>query len=214
MQNILPSIQNCDISPDKTVNANTGNEYVIPDDNLIRSALAGNPLAHDRLYRRYKGRIHRICLDYFGGNVDQADDLCQETFIRAFNRLNQLHDREKFFPWLKEIARNNCVSFIRKESTKSKIMSQYEVITQTVIENERQWSEQEFQIIDDLIREIKKPDLRETVKLYYTEGKKTTEIAEIQNISQTLVTTRLNRFRARFRMRIIMEIMERRESEL
>lgn len=214
MQNIINSIQNCDISDDNTVNADTDNEHVVSDENLIKSALAGNTVAHAHLYWRYKGRIHRICLDYFKGNADQADDLCQETFIRAFNRLKQLNDGDKFFPWLKEIARNNCVSFIRKEATKAKIMSQYEVITQTVIENEQQWTEHEFQIIDDLIKEIKKPDLRETVRLYYSEGKKTTEIAEIQNISQSLVTTRLNRFRARFRMRIIMEIMERRESEL
>ena len=212
MHNLVQKSQNCDISPDNTVSV--VGELMFTDEHLIKVALSGDAKAYDHLFHRYKGRIHRICLDYFGGNADLADDLCQETFIRAFNRLEQLKDRDKFFPWLKEIARNHCVSFIRKERTKSKIMSQYEVITQTVVEGERKWNEKEFQLIDDLISQVKKPDLRQTIQLFYIEGKKIAEIAEIQNISQSLVTTRLNRFRGKFRMRIVMEIMKRQESEL
>jgi DNA-directed RNA polymerase specialized sigma24 family protein len=52
--------------------------------------------------------------------------------------------------------------------------------------------------------------LRETVTLFYLEGKKTTEIAKIQAITQTAVTTRLNRFRGKLRKRLAQEILKRR----
>jgi len=197
-----------------SVNVRRESPVVPSDEYLINLALANDKRAFDQLFLRYRSRILVICMKFCGGDKDQANDLCQETFIRAFDRLYQLNDRSRFFYWLSEIARNNCISHIRKERALAKMISQYEVISQPMVNNGNQWTEQEFQVIADIIQKIENSELRETVNLFYVEGKKTDEIARIQGITQTAVTTRLNRFRAKFRMHIITEIMKRRESML
>ena len=81
-------------------------------------------------------------------------------------------------------------------------------------EEERDWSAAELQLVVDIIHGMEDSEFKETVRLYYVEGKNSREVAEIQNITQTLVTTRLNRFRARFSKRIVREILKLRESRL
>jgi len=211
------TLRKTDLS-DNSASINVRNESsVVPsDEDLIGLALSKSKekQAFDQLFLRYRSRILVICMKYCGGDKDQANDMCQETFIKAFARLSQLNDRARFFYWLSEIARNNCISHIRKERALAKMLSQYEVISQPMVDNGNQWTEREFQVISDVIQKIENSELRETIKLFYVEGKKTDEIARLQGITQTAVTTRLNRFRAKFRMHIINEVMKRRESLL
>ncbi len=203
----------CDNSISASVEA--GSAVELTDEYLVDLVLSSNDKpAFEQLVRRYRSRIFVICIKYCKGDKAQADDICQETFIRAYNRLSQLKDRPRFFYWLSEIARNNCITHIRKERALAEMLSQYEVINQPMAENGNQWTELEVQVIWDIIQKIDNPGIRHTVQLFYVEGKRTEEIANIQGITQTAVTTRLNRFRAKFRMHIINEVMKRRESLL
>ncbi|MFQ5470669.1 MAG: RNA polymerase sigma factor [Gammaproteobacteria bacterium] len=181
------------------------------DEYIIQVALTGDRRAYDVLYQRYKKRVLVICTQFCGGDRDLASDLCQEAFIQAFSRLDQLKDRKRFFYWLSEIAKNKHISFIRKEKTLTKVMSQYEVIKNTLLDNDNEFTDAEINVVDELIKTISNQDIRTTVQLFYIDGKKTSEIVDIQGISLTTVTTRLNRFRAKFRMRIVQEIIKRRE---
>ena len=81
----------------------------------------------------------------------------------------------------------------------------------TMLDDEQQWTDAEIKLVENLILEINNDELKETIRLFYIEGKKTSEIADIQKITQSLVTTRLNRFRTAFRKRIVIEILKHRE---
>ena len=179
-----------------------------PDIMLIEAALAGAENAYDRLFKRHRKRIMSVCLRYCGGNQAQANDLCQETFISAFGKLNQLKDCQRFSNWLDEIAKNKCISFLRKENTFQKALVDYELVMHTMLDDEQQWTDAEIKLVENLILEINNDELKETIRLFYIEGKKTSEIADIQKITQSLVTTRLNRFRTAFRKRIVIEILK------
>jgi RNA polymerase sigma-70 factor (ECF subfamily) len=180
---------------------------------VILSALTGNESAFEKLFHRYRDKILAICQRYSNGDRDQAHDLCQETFISAFRNLGRLRDRSRFFFWLAEIAKNKCISFIRSQRTLVKTLKEYQGIHHIMSDKEPQRAEAEIRLIEELIGKLENPDLKKTIRLFYIEGKKTAEIAEIQRITQTAVTTRLNRFRARFRKRMTEEILKRRGSE-
>jgi RNA polymerase sigma-70 factor (ECF subfamily) len=80
---------------------------------LVRAAVAGDPAAFDRLYRRHAGAVRRAVSDY-ERDADQQLDLVQETFLRAFARIGELRDPERFRPWLLQTARNFAIDHQRR----------------------------------------------------------------------------------------------------
>ena len=87
------------------------------------------------------------------------------------------------------------------------MIKDYEVIKDVILDPDDEWTEAEIQLVRDLIHGIKSPNIKETVALFYIEGKRTNEIAEIQNLTQSAITTRLDRFRLKISRRLIREIL-------
>jgi len=184
----------------------------VPDEFLIQIALEGDESAYKQLFNRYEDKVYSICLKNSNGDKAKANDLCQETFISAFRSLEGLRDKSSFSYWLNEIARNKCISYARKQASIERTLREYEVFKQTLIDDKDTWTESVFHVIEDLINNLDNPETKETIQLFYIEGKGTSEIAKIQNISVSAVTSRLNRFRTKFRRQIIIEVLEQRES--
>lgn len=179
---------------------------------LIAAALEGNEHAYEQLFQRHRKQILRLCLEYSAGDRDQAHDLCQETFISAFLHLGRLRDRSRFYFWLAEIAKNKGVSFTRKQRTFFRILEEYRSVKDVMTDTGSEWTDAEVRLIEELIASMPNPELQETIRLFYLEGRKTADIARVQKISQTAVTTRLNRFRGGLRKRLAKEILKRRMS--
>ena len=86
------------------------------DRELVTAARAGDESAYAELYRRHVGAVRMAVSD----NVDDAatrDDLVQEAFIRALAAIDQLHDPDKFRPWLLQIARHAAIDDRRRRRT-------------------------------------------------------------------------------------------------
>lgn len=79
------------------------------DDVLIRSCLAGEQIAFDRLVIRYKDRVFNLCLRLLGDYHD-ANDCAQETFIKMYRALPRFRFESAFSTWLYRIAVNTCKS--------------------------------------------------------------------------------------------------------
>src|SRR5262245_15611497 len=77
------------------------------DDLLVTRALAGEPDALDALASRYRGRIFAFALAMLR-HPDNAEDVAQETLIRAFASLRSYRGRGRFRAWLFRIAGNLC----------------------------------------------------------------------------------------------------------
>ena len=86
----------------------------LSDDELIKLVKAGENEPYDELVRRHQIKIHDLCYKMVR-NYDDARDLAQETFIKAFRKINTFHGRSKFSTWLYRIAMNNCLNFIKKQ---------------------------------------------------------------------------------------------------
>ena len=203
----------CDKVQTQNIRDNPGNNFVMtrwqdmPDELLIEIALAGEKRAFEHLFSRYKNQTIFSCLKMLNGDRAQALDQCQEAFISAYRNLSKLQDRKNFKGWLSVITRNVCLSHLRQQAALTRMIKDYEVIKDVILDPDDEWTEAEIQLVRDLIHGIKSPNIKETVALFYIEGKRTNEIAEIQNLTQSAITTRLDRFRLKISRRLIREIL-------
>jgi RNA polymerase sigma-70 factor (ECF subfamily) len=78
------------------------------DEELARQAQAGSLDAFEQLVYRYEGRVHAFAAQ-FCRNATDAAEVTQDTFVRAFQRLEQFDSRRVFAPWLFTIARRQCI---------------------------------------------------------------------------------------------------------
>jgi RNA polymerase sigma-70 factor (ECF subfamily) len=85
---------------------------------LIRAVFAGDKAAYEKLYDRYATLVRAVCYD-MTGNLADAQDLTQDVFMRAYEKLSHLRDPARFGKWLVGIARLRC-----KEWQRQKLRSQ------------------------------------------------------------------------------------------
>jgi RNA polymerase sigma factor (sigma-70 family) len=81
---------------------------------LIQSAIDGNERAYARLMGLYKVRVYNLILRMVQ-NEEDALDLTQETFIKAFRALESFDPDFAFSSWVLKIASNTCLDFLRKK---------------------------------------------------------------------------------------------------
>ena len=85
------------------------------DDVLVRQAQAGDRRAFEQLVEKYQGQIYRYVLRSVL-DATAAEDLAQETFVRAFSALSRFRAQASFKTWLYRIGRNLCIDFQRSST--------------------------------------------------------------------------------------------------
>ncbi len=91
--------------------------HEISDAELASKAKRGNIDAFGELVERYKERAYMIALG-FVGNPDDAMDLSQEAFVKAFKAIGSFKDGCDFYPWFYAVLRNTCFNFLRRRKTR------------------------------------------------------------------------------------------------
>lgn len=86
------------------------------DVTLIARAKAGDGEAFADIFRHYRPRIHAYCYQLLGNAAD-ADDLTQETFLRAFRAIVNTAEHLALGAWLYRIATNACTDLLRRRQT-------------------------------------------------------------------------------------------------
>lgn len=84
-----------------------------PDDELVALARGGRYEAFEELVRRYQRRIYSLVYNMTGHRED-AEDLLQEIFIKAYRSLDRFKGDSSFFTWLYRIAVNHTINFLKK----------------------------------------------------------------------------------------------------
>jgi RNA polymerase sigma-70 factor (ECF subfamily) len=80
-----------------------------PDFDLVEECLGGDNAAFRELIRRYQDRLYRTVLRLVG-NMADALDVVQETFLKAYGSLANFQEDTEFFTWLYRIAFNAAIS--------------------------------------------------------------------------------------------------------
>jgi RNA polymerase sigma-70 factor, ECF subfamily len=79
----------------------------------LEQALAGDEAAFGSLMARYQARVRRLALRFFKNTWD-ADDACQNIFLKVYLHLPQFQHRSSFGSWLYRLASNECLDEIRR----------------------------------------------------------------------------------------------------
>ena len=82
---------------------------------VIRQVLAGDVNAYEKLVIEYEKNVYNLALR-MTGNQEDAADMAQEAFIKAFNSLENFRGDSKFSVWLYRIVSNVCLDFLRKKN--------------------------------------------------------------------------------------------------
>ena len=91
-----------------------GPELTMPNDKmLVQAVLTGDKTSYEKLYDRYAPLIRAVCYDT-AGNLADAQDLAQDVFLRAYEKLDHLRDPDRFGKWLVRIARLRCHEWLRR----------------------------------------------------------------------------------------------------
>lgn len=145
------------------------------------------------IYRTYRNSIYGIGFNYFRNETD-ASDIVQETFYKLSKSNKDFESEEHVRNWLIRVAINECRK-ISLSPWKKKTCSIDDYAEKLAFETPEQ---------SDLFTEVMKlkTKYRQVMHLFYYEDYSTREIADILGISQTAVTTRLERGRAQLRQKL------------
>ena len=178
---------------------------------LIARALAGgvrSKAAEDELYRRYRPAVARLAASFSELDSDEAEDVVQEAFERAFRALGSLKDRERFAAWLFTIARNRARSYLTSRATHTKAAedaTRQATLLQDHVPAASQALEKEAELkaVREVIDGLREGPEKETVRLFYLDGTLSArEIASRMGVGKSAVTMRLERFRAKIRAQL------------
>lgn len=148
---------------------------------------ADGTLTPEMLVRKYASAVLGLCLAHTK-NLHDSEDIMQEVFLKAFTKLNTLRDHTRARTWLLQIARRMCVDYYRKRRP-----------YHSILEDVPAPSDSHNKHITRLHGAISKlPEhYRETISLYYLEGRKCSSVAQSLRISEAAVRRRLVRARLR-----------------
>ena len=173
---------------------------------IVRRVLEGDVNAFETLVVEYEKNVYAIT-QRMTGNSEDAADMTQETFIKAYNSLSSFRGDSKFSVWLYRIATNVCLDFLRSRSRKPTVSLSMEdddgEETQLDIADESQSPEVllERGLTRDAVRRglnALPPDYRQILLLREIQGLSYEEISDVLDLEVGTVKSRI--FRARKRL--------------
>jgi RNA polymerase sigma-70 factor, ECF subfamily len=183
-----------------------------PDDAvLVSRAAAGDRAAFRALYDRYRPAVHRLVRAFGTLDPDDADDVVQDAFIRAFASLSKLAQPGRFGAWVLTIARNRALSRLGRRRAAEKLSedltAEAGALAEHVAAMPEVGIEAELAVVRRVVAELPEGPEKETVRLFYLQGDLSArEIAQRLGVGKSAITMRLERFRAKVKRRILAEV--------
>ena len=148
--------------------------------------------AFEFLIEKFKNRIFTVCYRIIG-NIEDAKDISQDTFVEIFMKLKTLQDPRKFSVWIYKIAVNKSINFLRK---KRRILLFSKVNSFFAEEKNKDVIQRDT--INSLLNRLT-PDYRTVLVLFYIEDKTIKEITSILDLTESAVKMRLTRAREKLK---------------
>jgi RNA polymerase sigma-70 factor (ECF subfamily) len=187
-------------------------QEVAPDElTLVNRAREGDTGAFNDLVRRYERKIYRLAMN-ITQNAEDAEDVLQETFLKAYEHLGDFQGNSKFYTWLVRIAVNEALMKLRKRKSDRTVPLDEPVETgeETVVREiavwdqdpETKYSQEELSgILKEAIESLR-PAFRTVFVLRDIEELSTEETAQALGISVPAVKSRLLRARLQLREKL------------
>jgi len=177
---------------------NTG----LTDTEVIRRILQGAQGLYSLLVERYQQYVFTLVLR-FTDNREDAEEISQDIFVKAYRSLADFRGESKFSTWLYTIVRTSCITFLRKKK-----------LDTTSLDNERTFMQLENKessfyanaieqksrhaIVNEAIR-LLSPDDSQVITLFYKAEQSLEEIGRIMGLDPNTVKVKLHRARNRLK---------------
>jgi RNA polymerase sigma-70 factor (ECF subfamily) len=164
---------------------------------LARGATLGDPQAFTEIVQRYKGSVFGLCRRYV--SEADAEDLAQETFVRAFVHRERFDSTRPLKPWLLTIARNLCIDRLRSHEQRHGAETDVIAIADRSAGAEQAVAtRQELELLARGLEQLAEGP-REAIALYHLEQLSYREMSEVLGVPIGTVMTWLYRGRKRLR---------------
>ncbi len=178
------------------------------DESLVeraRSGVRGDLRAFEQLVNRHQGFVHTNCR-HMSGSAEDAQDLTQEVFVKAYFGLARFEGRSSFGSWVKRIKVNHCLNYLRRKRGR-----QFVDVDDPVNENEH-----ELQVAPGIDRGLESQDVQDRIRRALTglpdtlslplilrdlDGLSYQEIATELGLGLSAIKMRIKRGREEFRRR-------------
>ncbi len=186
------------------------------DVELIHRILDGDDSAFSELVRKYQKPVHALVWRKIG-DFHIAEEITQDTFLKAYQRLGTLKQPQRFTGWLYVIAANNCKMWLRKkrlqtqplEETDSAQLEQATYSQYVIEEKERTIGEAKREVVKQLLATLQESD-RTVITLHYFSEMSAAEIGAFLGVSVNTIKSRLRRAQQRLKQEepIVREALE------
>ena len=168
---------------------------------LIHRTLNGDDNAFAELVKKYQKQVHALIWRKIG-DFHTAEEITQDVFLKAYQRLAKLKKPQSFASWLYVIAANDCSTWLRKkrlrtqplEDTSSALVEKATYSGYVIAENERTAAEAQRDAVKKLLAKLQESD-RTIITLFYFAEMTCKEISEFLGVSANTIKSRLSRAR-------------------
>ena len=175
------------------------------DVQLIQRVLDGDEIAFSALVKKYQRSVHALAWRKVG-DFHIAEDITQETFLKAYQKLSTLKEPQSFASWLYVITANQCKAWLRQkrmwtqslEDTSSAQLEKATYSGHIIAENEQMTAETQREVVKKLLAKLQESD-RTVITLYYLGGMTYEEISKFLGVSEAAIRNRLYRARRRLK---------------
>ncbi len=198
--------------PNEPAAANVdGPDVVSGEALLVDKAKQGDVEAFSSLIRKYERRVYRMARQ-ITQNDEDAEDVLQDTFLKAYEHLGSFQGQSKFYTWLTRIAVNESLMKLRKRKSDRTVSLDENIETdeESIVREiavwdgtpEERYGQEELRVIlEDAIQSLK-PIFRTVFVLRDVEELSTEETAEVLGLSIAAVKSRLLRARLQLREKL------------
>jgi RNA polymerase sigma-70 factor (ECF subfamily) len=183
----------------------------IDDATLVAQARDGDAPAFSELVKRYESKVFRLA-QHVTQNREDAEDVLQETFLKAYEHLDQFRGDSKFYTWIVRIAVNQALMKLRRRKSDKAVSLDETIDTgeDTLVREIAAWDENAEQrysreeiggILDSAVQSLE-PLYRSVFVLRDIEDLSTEETAEALDLSVPAVKSRLLRARLQLREKL------------
>ena len=162
---------------------------MISDTDLIEGCQQGERKMQYELYQRFAPKMYGVCLRY-AGNVEEAEDILQEGFIKVYRKMSSFRGEGSFEGWIRRIFVNTAIEHFRRktylqpitEKEENTVESKYLSVLDKLAEKD----------IINLVQQLS-PGYRTVFNMYVVEGYTHKQIAELLGISEGTSKSQLSR---------------------
>ena len=175
------------------------------DVELIHRVLDGDDNAFETLVKKYRKPVHALVWRKIG-DFHIAEEITQDTFLKAYQGLSTLKKPQRFAGWLYVIAANQCSSWLRKkrlrmqslEETDSTQLEKATYSQYVIEENERTTTESKREVVKQLLAKLQESE-RTVITLHYFGDMSAAEIGAFLGVSVNTIKSRLRRAQQRLK---------------